>query len=73
MKSSWLGIHCRIRFLVHNGKDYMPVTVTQDMVGHKLGEFSMTRKRFTYKYVGFLWLVTIVNVNHPYPRATKNK
>ncbi|KLO16525.1 ribosomal protein S19/S15 [Schizopora paradoxa] len=38
-----------IRFLVHNGKDYAPVTVTQDMVGHKLGEFSMTRKRFTYK------------------------
>ncbi|RPD60858.1 mitochondrial 30S ribosomal protein S19 [Lentinus tigrinus ALCF2SS1-7] len=38
-----------IRFLVHNGKDYIPVTVTQDMVGHKLGEFAITRKRFTYK------------------------
>lgn len=42
---------CRIRFLVHNGKDYLPVTVTQDMVGHKLGEFSHTKKRFVYKYV----------------------
>ena len=40
-----------IRFLVHNGKDFVPVTVTQDMVGHKLGEFAITRKRFTYKYV----------------------
>ena len=40
-----------IRFLVHNGKDYIPVTVTQDMVGHKLGEFAITRKRFTYKCV----------------------
>ena len=59
--------------MVHNGKDYIPVNVTQDMVGHKLGEFSMTRKRFTYKYVGVVWLVTIANVNHPYPRATKNK
>ncbi|KAK0421642.1 mitochondrial ribosome small subunit component RPS19, partial [Armillaria borealis] len=33
-----------IRFLVHNGKQYLPVLVTQDMVGHKLGEFSHTRK-----------------------------
>ncbi|KAL7278540.1 hypothetical protein ACG7TL_007539 [Trametes sanguinea] len=38
-----------LRFMVHNGKDYVPVTVTQDMVGHKLGEFAITRKRFTYK------------------------
>jgi len=35
--------------MVHNGKDYMPVLVTQDMVGHKLGEFSHTKKRFNYK------------------------
>ena len=44
---------CRdsIRFLVHNGKDYAPVLVTQDMVGHKLGEFSHTKKRFNYKWV----------------------
>lgn len=41
----------RIRFMVHNGKDYVPVTVTQDMVGHKLGEFALTKKRFTYKCV----------------------
>ena len=39
--------------MVHNGKDYIPVTVTQDMVGHKLGEFAITRKRFTYKCVIF--------------------
>ncbi|KIJ12408.1 hypothetical protein PAXINDRAFT_101227 [Paxillus involutus ATCC 200175] len=38
-----------VRFMVHNGKDYLPVTVTQDMIGHKLGEFSHTKKRFTYK------------------------
>ncbi|EIM84287.1 mitochondrial 30S ribosomal protein S19 [Stereum hirsutum FP-91666 SS1] len=38
-----------MRFQVHNGKEYIPVTVTQDMVGHKLGEFSHTKKRFTYK------------------------
>lgn len=29
---------------VHNGKTHIPVLVTDDMVGHKLGEFSLTRK-----------------------------
>ncbi|MDP2103577.1 MAG: 30S ribosomal protein S19 [Candidatus Gracilibacteria bacterium] len=33
-------------FGVHNGKVHTPVFVTEDMVGHKLGEFSFTR-RFT--------------------------
>lgn len=31
-------------FSVHNGKDFIPVRVQEDMVGHKLGEFSPTRK-----------------------------
>ena len=31
---------------VHNGRDHIPVLVSEDMVGHKLGEFSGTR---TYK------------------------
>lgn len=31
-------------FGVHNGKDFIPVFVTEEMVGHKLGEFSPTRK-----------------------------
>jgi len=31
-------------FAVHNGKDFIPVFVTEDMVGHKLGEFALTRK-----------------------------
>ena len=30
-------------FAVHNGKKFMPVFVTENMVGHKLGEFSPTR------------------------------
>lgn len=28
---------------VHNGKDHIPVFITDNMVGHKLGEFAMTR------------------------------
>jgi len=30
-------------FLVHNGRQFMKLFVTEDMVGHKLGEFSPTR------------------------------
>ncbi len=29
---------------VHNGKEFIPVYITEEMVGHKLGEFSQTRK-----------------------------
>lgn len=32
-----------LNFLVHNGKKFVPVFVTENMVGHKLGEFSPTR------------------------------
>lgn len=31
-------------FGVHNGRDHIPVYVTEEMVGHKFGEFSPTRK-----------------------------
>ncbi|KAI9893790.1 MAG: mitochondrial ribosomal small subunit component [Vezdaea aestivalis] len=36
-------------FQVHNGKDYTDVTVTEEMVGYKLGDFAATRKKFTFK------------------------
>jgi small subunit ribosomal protein S19 len=32
------------KFGVHNGRDHIEVLVTEDMVGHRLGEFSLTRK-----------------------------
>lgn len=38
------------KFEIHNGKEYVEVEITDDMVGSKLGEFSPTRKRFMYKY-----------------------
>jgi len=31
-------------FGIHNGKIHVPVTIIEEMVGHKLGEFSFTRK-----------------------------
>ena len=32
-----------ITFAVHNGRKFLPVFVTENMVGHKLGEFALTR------------------------------
>src|SRR5262245_64572665 len=32
-----------LTFAVHNGRKFIPVFVTEDMVGHKLGEFAPTR------------------------------
>mgnify|MGYP001337069623 FL=1 len=32
-----------LNFNVHNGKTFLPVYVTENMVGHKLGEFALTR------------------------------
>ncbi len=34
---------------IHNGKFFIPVTVTEDMLGHKLGSFVFTRLRHVYK------------------------
>ncbi len=31
-------------FGVHNGREFIPVRISEDMVGHRLGEFSLTRK-----------------------------
>lgn len=35
-------------FAVHNGKKFIPVFITENMVGHKLGEFASTRTFFSH-------------------------
>ena len=37
-----------LTFAIHNGKKFLPVFVTEDMVGHKLGEFSPTRTFYSH-------------------------
>lgn len=37
-----------LTFAVHNGKKFFPVFVTENMVGHKLGEFAPTRTFFSH-------------------------
>ena len=43
-KSTIIPDFVGLSFLVHNGLKFIPITISEDMVGHKLGEFSPTRK-----------------------------
>lgn len=36
-------------FNIHNGKQFIKIKVTKEMVGHKLGEFAPTRRKFSFK------------------------
>lgn len=38
-----------LRLKVYNGKDFVPVVVSEEMVGHKLGEFVFTRAKYEFK------------------------
>ena len=42
-RSTVLPLFVGLTIAVHNGKQHIPVYVTENMVGHKLGEFSLTR------------------------------
>ena len=42
-KSTIIPEFIGISFLIYNGKKFIPLTVSEDMVGHKLGEFAPTR------------------------------
>ena len=42
-RSTVLPAFVGLTIAVHNGKQHIPVYVTENMVGHKLGEFSLTR------------------------------
>ena len=42
-KSTILPDFVGISFLIYNGKKFIPITISEDMVGHKLGEFASTR------------------------------
>ena len=36
-------------FEVYNGKKFIPLSITEDMIGHKFGEFSLTRVKCVHK------------------------
>ena len=43
-KSTIIPDFVGLSFLIYNGKKFIPITVSEDMVGHKLGEFAPTRQ-----------------------------
>ena len=43
-KSTIIPDFVGISFLIYNGKKFIPITISEDMVGHKLGEFAPTRQ-----------------------------
>ena len=43
-KSTIIPDFVGVSFLIYNGKKFIPITVSEDMVGHKLGEFVPTRQ-----------------------------
>ena len=43
-KSTIIPDFIGLSFLVYNGKKFIPITISEDMVGHRLGEFSPTRQ-----------------------------
>ena len=57
-KEGPIRTHCRemivlpgmvgLKFAIHNGKEFVIVEVSPEMIGHRLGEFSQTRKKVTH-------------------------
>lgn len=61
-KEQNIKTHCRdmvilpemvgMTIFVHSGKEFVPVTIQEDMLGHRLGEFALTRKRVQHSAPG---------------------
>ena len=45
-KSTIIPDFVGVSFLIYNGKKFIPITISEDMVGHKFGEFAPTRQFF---------------------------
>ena len=45
-KSTIIPDFVGVSFLIYNGKKFKPITISEDMVGHKMGEFAPTRTFF---------------------------
>ena len=43
-KSTIIPEFIGVSFLIYNGKKFIPITISEDMVGHKFGEFAPTRQ-----------------------------
>jgi small subunit ribosomal protein S19 len=48
-----LPVMVDVKMGIHNGKDYVPVEIRPEMLGHRLGEFVMTRRQVKHSAPGF--------------------
>ena len=62
-----------LNFTVHNGKGFLPVYVTENMVGHKLGEFSATRSFLVAQSTYSKVIVMQVKAYSKYARISPKK
>ena len=51
--------------MIHNGKSFIPITISEEMVGHKLGEFAPTRTFKGHTPAGVCPLKVLVGANSP--------
>ena len=56
---------------MHNGIEYVPVDITDEMIGHKLGEFASTRKRLFSSFMNKLIFVEPLSVPRKTDRVKK--
>jgi small subunit ribosomal protein S19 len=48
-KSEVMPNYIGLTFQIHNGKNYSEIKVSEEMLGHKFGEFVFTRSKFSFK------------------------
>ncbi len=48
-RSVILPYYLNKKFLIYNGKIFIPLTISEEMIGHKFGEFSTTRRKPIHK------------------------
>ena len=72
-KSTIIPEFVGISFLIYNGKKFIPIKISEEMVGHKLGEFSPTRQFFGHTPADKKAAQIAKDSVSPSPTATKPK
>ena len=72
-KSTIIPEFVGISFLIYNGKKFIPIKISEEMVGHKLGEFSPTRQFSGHTSADKKAAQVVVDSKSSPPTATKPK
>ena len=72
-KSTIIPEFVGISFLIYNGKKFIPIKISEEMVGHKLGEFSPTRQFFGHTPADKKAAQVVADSKSSPPTATKPK